>query len=104
MAPQPDSAEQRGAKCRRALGGDSPAAPIRDERQRSDNGPDGRAPVGRAAIFGIEDATDRPACDGNIYFLTASFMVAAMRLIEPACRLSFVVISRIGAPPRTSRI
>jgi hypothetical protein len=27
-----------------------------------------------------------------------------MRLTEPTCRLSFAVISRIGAPSRTSRI
>ena len=41
---------------------------------------------------------------GCIYFLTAKFMAFAMRFTEPACRLSFAVISRIGAPPRTSRI
>jgi len=41
---------------------------------------------------------------GRVYFLITRFIVSAMRLTEPACRLSFAVISRIGAPSRTSRI
>ena len=41
---------------------------------------------------------------GHIYFLIAKFMASAMRLTESACRFSFEIISRIGAPPRTSRI
>lgn len=39
-----------------------------------------------------------------VYFLTTRFMLRAMRLTEPTCRLSFAVISRIGAPSRASRI
>lgn len=31
-------------------------------------------------------------------------MVRAIRFTEPTCRFSFEVISRIGAPSRTSRI
>jgi len=31
-------------------------------------------------------------------------MARAIRLTEPTCRLSFAVISRIGAPSRASRI
>jgi hypothetical protein len=38
-----------------------------------------------------------------VYFLTARFMVRAMRLTDSVWRLSFALISRIGAPSRTRR-